>query len=205
MKVLKLNSISPVADGTFKGYEYSETAENPDGIILRSFGMHDYSLGENLLAVARAGAGVNNIPIDRCTEKGIVVFNTPGANANAVKELVLCELFLGGRQIVEGAAWAQSLKGQDGVPTLVEKGKGKFVGQEVLSKKLGVVGLGAIGAMVANAAIELGMSVVGYDPFISVKNAWLINNRVEFTSDLNEIFKTCDYITLHVQIGRAHV
>ena len=134
MKVLKLNSISPVADGTFKGYEYSETAENPDGIILRSFGMHDYSLGENLLAVARAGAGVNNIPIDRCTEKGIVVFNTPGANANAVKELVLCELFLGGRQIVEGAAWAQSLKGQDGVPTLVEKGKGKFVGQEVLSK-----------------------------------------------------------------------
>ena len=200
MKVLKLNSISPVADGTFKGYEYSETAENPDGIILRSFGMHDYSLGENLLAVARAGAGVNNIPIDRCTEKGIVVFNTPGANANAVKELVLCELFLGGRQIVEGAAWAQSLKGQDGVPTLVEKGKGKFVGQEVLSKKLGVVGLGAIGAMVANAAIELGMSVVGYDPFISVKNAWLINNRVEFTSDLNEIFKTCDYITLHVPL-----
>ena len=130
MKVLKLNSISPVADGTFKGYEYSETAENPDGIILRSFGMHDYSLGENLLAVARAGAGVNNIPIDRCTEKGIVVFNTPGANANAVKELVLCELFLGGRQIVEGAAWAQSLKGQDGVPTLVEKGKGKFVRSE---------------------------------------------------------------------------
>ncbi len=200
MKVLKLNSISPVADGTFKGYEYSETAENPDGIILRSFGMHDYPLGENLLAVARAGAGVNNIPIDRCTEKGIVVFNTPGANANAVKELVLCELFLGGRQIVEGAAWAQSLKGQDGVPTLVEKGKGKFVGQEVLGKKLGVVGLGAIGAMVANAAIELGMSVVGYDPFISVKNAWLINNRVEFTSDLNEIFKTCDYITLHVPL-----
>jgi len=176
MKVLKLNSISPVADGTFKGYEYSETAENPDGIILRSFGMHDYSLGENLLAVARAGAGVNNIPIDRCTEKGIVVFNTPGANANAVKELVLCELFLGGRQIVEGAAWAQSLKGQDGVPTLVEKGKGKFVGREVLGKKLGVVGLGAIGAMVANAAIELGMSVVGYDPFISVKNAWLMIN-----------------------------
>ena len=200
MKILKLNSISPVADEVFKGYEYSDGVENPDGIMLRSFAMHDYPLPENLLAVARAGAGVNNIPVEKCTEQGIVVFNTPGANANAVKELVLCELFLGGRKIVEGAEWAQSLKGQDGVAKLVEKGKSKFVGQEVSGKKLGVIGLGAIGASVANAAIHLGMNVVGYDPFISVKNAWMIDRRVEFTGDLNVIFKTCDFITLHVPL-----
>lgn len=145
MKILKLNAISPVADDVFKGYEYSDKAENPDGIILRSFAMHEYPLGENLLAVARAGAGVNNIPIDKCTERGIVVFNTPGANANAVKELVLCELFLGGRKIVDGAAWAQSLKGQPDISKLVEKGKGKFVGQEIIGKKLGVIGLAPSG------------------------------------------------------------
>ena len=200
MKILKLNAISPVADDVFKGYEYSDKAENPEGIMLRSFAMHDYPLGENLLAVARAGAGVNNIPIDKCTEKGVVVFNTPGANANAVKELVLCELFLGGRKIVDGANWAQTLKGQENISKLVEKGKGKFVGQEILGKKLGVIGLGAIGAMVANAAIRLGMSVVGYDPFISVKSAWMIDRRVEFTDDLSVIFKTCDFITVHVPL-----
>ena len=203
MKILKLNSISSVADESFRGYEYSDSVENPDGIILRSFAMHDYPLGEDLLAVARAGAGVNNIPIDKCTEQGIVVFNTPGANANAVKELVLCELFLGGRKVVDGANWVQSLKGQEGVGKLVEKGKGKFAGQEVLGKTLGVIGLGAIGAMVANAAIDLGMSVMGYDPYISVKNAWLINNRVKFTSELSAIFANCDYITLHVPLTPA--
>ena len=201
MKILKLNSISSAADESFHGYEYSDSVENPDGIILRSFQMHDYPLGEDLLAVARAGAGVNNIPIDKCTEQGIVVFNTPGANA--VKELVLCELFLGGRKVVDGANWVQSLKGQEGVGKLVEKGKGKFAGQEVLGKTLGVIGLGAIGAMVANAAIELGMSVMGYDPYISVKNAWLINNRVKFTSELSAIFANCDYITLHVPLTPA--
>ena len=200
MKILKLNAISPVADEVFKGYEYSDKAENPEGVMLRSFAMHDYPLGENLLAVARGGAGVNNIPIDKCTEKGVVVFNTPGANANAVKELVLCELFLGGRKIVDGANWAQTLKGQENISKLVEKGKGKFVGQEILGKKLGVIGLGAIGAMVANAAIRLGMSVVGYDPFISVKSAWMIDRRVEFTDDLSVIFKTCDFITVHVPL-----
>ena len=203
MKILKLNSISPIADVTFRGYEYSDSVENPEGIILRSFAMHDYPLGEDLLAVARAGAGVNNIPIEKCTEQGIVVFNTPGANANAVKELVLCELFLGGRKVVDGANWVQSLKGQEGVGKLVEKGKGKFAGQEVLGKTLGVIGLGAIGAMVANAAIDLGMSVMGYDPYISVKNAWLINNRVKFTSELSAIFANCDYITLHVPLTPA--
>ena len=200
MKVLKLNSISPVADEIFQGYEYGDAVKDPDGIILRSFAMHDYPMGDNLLAIARAGAGVNNIPVDACTQKGIVVFNTPGANANAVKELVLCELFLGGRKIVSGANWAQSLKGQEGVGKLVEKGKSKFVGGEVLGKTLGVIGLGAIGAMVANAAIDLGMTVIGYDPFISVKNAWMINNRVKFTSDLNVIFAQCDYITVHVPL-----
>ena len=200
MKILKLNAISPVADDIFKGYEYSDSVENPDGIMLRSFAMHDYPLGDDLLVVARAGAGVNNIPIDKCTEKGIVVFNTPGANANAVKELVLCELFLGGRKIVDGANWAQTLKGQEGISKLVEKGKSKFVGQEIMGKKLGVIGLGAIGAMVANAAIHLGMSVVGYDPFISVKSAWMIDRRVEFTTDLSAVFKTCDFITVHVPL-----
>ena len=200
MKILKLNAISPVADETFRGCEYSDSVKDPDGIILRSFAMHDYPLGENLLAVARAGAGVNNIPIDKCTEKGIVVFNTPGANANAVKELVLCELFLGGRKIVDGAAWAQTLKGQEGISKLVEKGKGKFVGQEIMGKKLGVIGLGAIGAMVANAAIHLGMSVVGYDPFISVKSAWMVDRRVAFTANLADIFRECDFITVHVPL-----
>lgn len=200
MKILKLNAISPVADKAFDGYEYSDSVENPEGIILRSFAMHDYPLGDELLAVARAGAGVNNIPIDKCTEKGIVVFNTPGANANAVKELVLCELFLGGRKIVEGANWAQSLKGEENISKLVEKGKGKFVGQEVSGKTLGVIGLGAIGAMVANDALRLGMSVVGYDPFISVKSAWMIDRRVRFTDDLNTIFTDCDYITVHVPL-----
>ncbi len=200
MKILKLNAISPIADDTFKGYEYSESAVNPEGIMLRSYAMHDYPLNDNLLAVARAGAGVNNIPVEKCTEKGIVVFNTPGANANAVKELVLCELFLGGRKIVEAADWVQTLQGQTGVAKLVEKEKSKFVGQEILGKRLGVIGLGAIGAAVANAAIELGMNVVGYDPFLSVKSAWMINHRVELTANLNEIFTSCDFITLHVPL-----
>lgn len=200
MKILRLNAISPVADAVFKGYEYSEHAENPEGIILRSYSMHDYAFGDALLAVARAGAGTNNIPVDACTERGIVVFNTPGANANAVKELVLCELFLGGRKIVDAANWAQKLKGQEGIAKLVEKGKSAFAGQEILGKRLGVVGLGAIGAMVANAAIELGMSVIGYDPYLSVKNAWLINNRVQFTSSIDDIFSSCDFITLHVPL-----
>ncbi len=200
MKILKLNAISPVADEVFKGYEYSESVPDPDGIMLRSFAMHEYPLGESLLAVARAGAGVNNIPVDKCTEQGIVVFNTPGANANAVKELVLCELFLGGRKIVDGANWAQTLKGKENISKLVEKGKGQFVGQEITGKKLGVIGLGAIGAMVANAALALGMEVLGYDPFLSVKSAWMIDRRVEFTADLSNVFRSCDFITVHVPL-----
>ncbi|MCI8500328.1 MAG: 3-phosphoglycerate dehydrogenase [Clostridia bacterium] len=200
MKILKLNAISPVADAIFKGHEYSDSVQDPDGIMLRSASMHDYAFGDRLLAIARAGAGVNNIPLDRCAEKGIVVFNTPGANANAVKELVLCELFLGGRKITAAANWVQSLKGQENVAKTVEKGKNNFVGQEIAGKTLGVIGLGAIGAMVANAAVDLGMSVLGYDPFLSVKNAWLINNRVQFSPDLSRLFAECDFITLHVPL-----
>ena len=200
MKILKLNSISPAAEEVLRGYEYSDSVSDPDGILLRSFSMHDYPLGENLLAVARAGAGVNNIPIDACTERGIVVFNTPGANANAVKELVLCELFLGGRKIVDGAVWTQTLKGKPDLSKLIEKGKGQFAGQEVTEKTLGVIGLGAIGALVANAALSLGMNVLGYDPFLSVKSAWMIDRRVQFTDDLNAVFSASDFITLHVPL-----
>ena len=200
MKILKLNSISPAAEEVLRGYEYSDSVSDPDGILLRSFSMHDYPLGENLLAVARAGAGVNNIPIDACTERGIVVFNTPGANANAVKELVLCELFLGGRKIVNGAVWTQTLKGKPDLSKLIEKGKGQFAGQEITEKTLGVIGLGAIGALVANAALSLGMNVLGYDPFLSVKSAWMIDRRVQFTDDLNAVFSASDFITLHVPL-----
>lgn len=200
MKILKLNSISPAADELLRGYEYSDSVSDPDGILLRSFSMHDYPLGENLLAVARAGAGVNNIPIDVCTQRGIVVFNTPGANANAVKELVLCELFLGGRKIVDGAVWTQTLKGKPDIAKLVEKGKSRFSGQEINAKTLGVIGLGAIGAPVANAALSLGMNVLGYDPFLSVKSAWMIDRRVQFTDNLNTLFSASDFITLHVPL-----
>ncbi|MDE5548086.1 MAG: 3-phosphoglycerate dehydrogenase [Clostridia bacterium] len=162
--------------------------------------MHDYPLGENLLAIARAGADANNVPVDKCTEKGIVVFNTLDANANAVKELVLCELFLGGRKIVDGANWVQSLKGKESVCKLAEKGKTKFTGHEIRGKRLGVIGLGAIGAAVANAAIELGMNVIGYDPTFAAWSAWTVNHRVQFATDINEVFKTCDFITLHVPL-----
>ena len=200
MKILRLNAISPAADKTFASYEYSDSVKDPDGIILRSFAMHDYPLGEHLLAVARAGAGVNNIPVETCTQQGIVVFNTPGANANAVKELVLCELFLGGRKITDGANWVQTLKGQENISKLVEKGKSKFVGQEISGKTLGVIGLGAIGAMVADAALGLGMDVIGYDPFLTVRSALMLDRRVHVVKDLGDVFKNCDYITVHVPL-----
>ena len=160
--ILKLNAISEVADKEFpQNYVFSDNVKNPDGIMLRSFNMHEYPLNDELLAVARAGAGTNNIPVPKCSEKGIVVFNTPGANANAVKELVLCELFLGGRKIVDAIEWVKTLKGTEGISKAVEKGKSKFVGHEILGKTLGVIGLGAIGVMVANAAADLGMKVIG--------------------------------------------
>ncbi len=199
-EILKLNEISPVADAEFPaGYVFTKDSKKPDGIMLRSFNMHEYPLNDELLAVARAGAGTNNIPIPACTDKGIVVFNTPGANANAVKELVLCELFLGGRKITDAIDWVKTLKGTEGISKAVEKGKSKFVGHEISGKTLGVIGLGAIGVMVANAASDLGMEVVGYDPYLSVAGALHLDNRVK-VADLDTLLKNADFITVHVPL-----
>lgn len=200
-KILKLNSISPLADEYFKSYEYSDSVTNPDGIMVRSAAMAEYAVGENLLAVARAGAGTNNIPSADYAAKGIVVFNTPGANANAVKELVICELFLGGRKITDAIDWAKTLKGEgENVGKLVEKGKGKFVGHEIMGKTLGVIGFGAIGILVANAATALGMKVIGVDPFLSPKNASLLDPSVKICATREEIYKNADFITVHVPL-----
>ncbi|MCM1438872.1 MAG: phosphoglycerate dehydrogenase [Roseburia sp.] len=199
--ILKLNAISPLADEIFAGCNYGEKVENPDGIMVRSAAMADYKAGENLIAVARAGAGTNNIPVADYTQKGIVVFNTPGANANAVKELVLCELFLGGRKITEAIDWVKTLKGEGGnVGKLVEKGKSSFVGGEIAGKTLSVIGLGAIGVAVANAAIALGMKVIGCDPFLSTANALLLNPAVKIVPAREEAYRRADYITVHVPL-----
>lgn len=180
-------------------YEIATELSNPDAILVRSFNMHDMELNSNLKAIARAGAGVNNIPIEKCTERGIVVFNTPGANANAVKELVLASLFLSSRKIYSGISWTQSLKGKgDEIASLVEKGKSQFAGPEIKGKKLGVIGLGAIGVLVANDACALGMEVIGYDPFISIDSAWELESKVEKAVSLDYLISTCDYITIHV-------
>ncbi len=180
-------------------YNVAEEVKNPDGIILRSFKMHDMELPSSLRAVARAGAGVNNIPIDKCTENGIVVFNTPGANANAVKELVIAALLLSSREIVQGIEWAKTLVGEgDAVSSLIEKGKSNFAGPEIQGKTLGVVGLGAIGVRVANAAHHLGMDVVGYDPFLSVDAAWHLTRFAHKANSLDELLSKADYVTIHV-------
>ena len=197
-KIKLMNKISKVGTDLFgQQYQIGEEIESEDGILVRSASLHDYQFPSTLLAIARAGAGVNNIPIDQCSEQGIVVFNTPGANANAVKELVLCALFLSSRQIVEGIDWVKTLKGQEGVGKLVEKGKSQFVGPEIDGKKLGIIGLGAIGVHVANAAIKLGMEVYGYDPYISVDAAWGMSKWVKNAQNMDTIFSECDYITLH--------
>ena len=199
-QILKLNEISPVADREFPaGYTFTKEAAAPEGIMLRSFNMHEYPLNDELLAVARAGAGTNNIPIPKCSEKGIVVFNTPGANANAVKELVMCELFLGGRKIVDAIEWVKTLKGTEGISKAVEKGKSAFVGHEIYGKTLGVVGLGAIGVLVANTAANLGMQVIGYDPFLSVQAALHLDTRVK-AADLATLLKEADFVTVHVPL-----
>ena len=184
-----------------ESYIYADDIENPDAVLVRSASMHDAVMCDNLLAIARAGAGVNNIPVETCGEKGIVVFNTPGANANAVKELVLAGLFLSSRKIVAGIEWARTLKGGDDVKKAVEKGKGAFAGPEISGKKLGVIGLGAIGANVANCAVALGMEVYGYDPFMSVDTAWHLSSSIKHALDIKEIFAECDYITLHVPLN----
>ncbi len=197
--ILTLNKISKVGLGQLTdNYTVSDDVKDPDAILLRSFKMHDMELPDSLQAVARCGAGVNNIPIDKCAEKGIVVFNTPGANANAVKELVITALLLTSRDIMGGYEWAQSLKGEEGIAAKVEKGKSSFAGQEIKGKTLGVVGLGAIGVLVANGAAALGMKVIGYDPYFTIKNALALDNSVKFTDDLNDIYEAADYISVHV-------
>ncbi|WP_369297823.1 3-phosphoglycerate dehydrogenase family protein [uncultured Neglectibacter sp.] len=197
-----LNKISPLGlEKLGEGYTVSENVENPEGILVRSASMHEMQRNEALLAIARAGAGVNNIPVEACTEQGIVVFNTPGANANAVKELVLCALFLTSRKIVASSDWVKTLKGQGAeVGKLVEKGKSAFAGPEIQGKTLGVVGLGAIGILVANAAEQLGMTVYGYDPFLSVDSAWRLSSAVRHATSFDEICANCDYITLHLPL-----
>ena len=197
--VLTLNKISKVGVSRLTdNYNVADDMANPDAILLRSFKMHDMELPESLKAVARCGAGVNNIPLDKCADKGIVVFNTPGANANAVKELVLTGLLLTSRNIVGAYKWAQSLEGEEGIAAKVEKGKSNFAGPEIKGKTLGIVGLGAIGVLVANAAVALGMEVIGYDPYFSVKNALALDSRVKFTPNLDDIYAVSDYITVHV-------
>ena len=182
-------------------YTVADDVQNPDAILVRSAAMHDMEMPESLLAIARAGAGVNNIPLDKCSEKGIVVFNTPGANANAVKELVITALLISSRKVVDGIEWAKTLKGNgDAVGKMVEKGKSQFVGPELKGKTLGVIGLGAIGILVTNAAVSLGMEVVGYDPFLSVDNALRISRKVRHVVTLDEIFAESDYITVHVPL-----
>ena len=195
-----LNKIASCGTSLFDTAKYTvaEEIENPSAIMVRSAAMHDMTFDKSLLAIARAGAGVNNIPLDRCAEEGIVVFNTPGANANAVKELAVLALLLSCRKVTDAIDWAKTLSPDEDIAKAVEKGKGAFVGPEIYGKTLAVIGLGAIGAMVANAAISLGMNVIGYDPYLSVKAALSLNSMTKVTSDINEAFASADFITLHV-------
>ena len=186
------NKISEIGLNEFDSSKYSisDDAVNPVGAIVRSAALHEEKFDESLLAIARAGAGTNNIPFDRCADEGIVVFNTPGANANAVKELVLAGLFLASRKVADAIDWTKTLKGKgDEVGKLVEKGKSNFVGPEITGKTLGVIGLGAIGVLVANAAEQLGMKVYGYDPYLSIKSAWNLSSATIHCSDVTEIFE----------------
>ncbi len=204
--MFKIQTLSRIAEKGLDllsrdNYDVANDINNPDAILVRSTKMHDMEMEENLKAIARAGAGVNNIPVDKCTEKGIVVFNTPGANANGVKELVIAAFLLSSRNIIPAVEWANSLIGKgDEVPALIEKGKKNFVGTEISGKKLGVIGLGAIGTLVANAAEELGMNVMGYDPFISVDSAWNLYKSVTRAKSLDMLLEECDYITLNLAL-----
>lgn len=203
-KIATLNKISPHGLDRFdtSRYTYGDDLENADAIMVRSAALHDLEFPKTLKAIARAGAGVNNIPVDRCSEEGIVVFNTPGANANAVKELVIAGLFLSSRKVVQAIDWGKTLKGEgDAVPKLVEKGKSAFAGPEISGKKLGVIGLGAIGILVANAAHSLGMEVYGYDPFLSVDAALNLSRSIHRAKTLKDIYSECDYISVHVPLN----
>ncbi|MEH7381127.1 phosphoglycerate dehydrogenase [Bacillus sp. JJ1533] len=206
VKTIKtLNNIAESGLKVFKNDQFTidDQSENPDAIVVRSFDMHDYELGDNLKSIARAGVGVNNIPIQKCTEKGIVVFNTPGANANAVKEMVLTALMATSRNLFAGISWTKTLEDKgDQIPALVEKGKKQFVGKEIKGKTLGVIGLGAIGALVANDALDLDMDVIGFDPFISVDTAWNLSRNVGRAMSLEQLFAESDYITVHVPLTK---
>ncbi len=200
MNIQTLNKISPIGLNEFNSnYNVSDSCDTPDAILVRSAAMHDMEMPSSLLAIARAGAGVNNIPVEKCAQDGIIVFNTPGANANAVKELALATLFLASRDIVGGIEWAKTLEGDD-VAKQVEKGKSNFAGHEILGKTLGVVGLGAIGVNVANSAYTLGMKVVGYDPYMSVKSAWKLSRHVDIAAGLDEIYEKADIICIHAPL-----
>ncbi|MBQ8080678.1 MAG: phosphoglycerate dehydrogenase [Clostridia bacterium] len=202
LKIKTLNAISPVYRNILDGARYlvSAEAEAPDAIIVRSADMHGMPVDASLLAVGRAGVGVNNIPLDELAQKGVVVFNSPGANANAVKELVVAALLMASRRVSEGIQWTLDNKDDPDIANLVEKGKKQFVGPELAGKTLGVIGLGAIGVMVANTGASLGMKVLGYDPYISVEHAWSLSRSVKHSTDLSEVLKTSDYITLHVPL-----
>lgn len=200
----KINCLNPIAkvglDIFNENYEIVDDFAQAEAVLVRSAAMHDMELSDNLKAIARAGAGVNNIPLDNCAEKGIVVFNTPGANANGVKELVIAGMLLAARDVKGGIDWAKSAKDDPNVAKTAEKEKKNFAGTEIKGKKLGVIGLGAIGVQVANAAISLGMEVYGYDPYISIAGAWNLSRSVKHIATTEEIFKECDYITIHVPL-----
>lgn len=203
-RYLCLNPIAQVGlDNFTKEYEKTEELAQADGILVRSASMHEMELPDNLLAVARAGAGVNNIPLEKCAEKGIVVFNTPGANANGVKELVIAGMLLASRDVVDGINWVKENRDDPNVAKAAEKEKKKFAGTEVMGKKLGIIGLGAIGVKVANVARHLGMEVYGYDPYVSVAAAWSLSRDVKHVMDVNEIYEQCDFITIHVPLMDA--
>lgn len=196
-----LNNISAIGLKNFTGlYEQTDDINDADAILVRSAKMHDMEFSDNLLAIARAGAGVNNIPLDRCAQKGIVVFNTPGANANGVKELVFAGMLLASRDIVEGVDWVRSNRDNPDIAKTVEKEKKKFAGTELQGKKLGIIGLGAIGVRVANAAVNLGMEVYGYDPYVSIDSAWHLSRKITHVMDVNDIYANCDFITIHVPL-----
>ena len=196
-----LNKISPKGTALWSDdYQTTESLGNADAVLVRSAAMHELELPENLLAVARAGAGVNNIPLEKCAEQGIVVFNTPGANANGVKEMAICGMLLGSRDVVGGIQWVQSIKDETDIAKKVEKGKSQFAGNELMGKKLGVIGLGAIGGILANTAIALGMEVYGCDPYISISAAWHLDSKIIPVKTREEIYERCDIISLHVPL-----
>ena len=202
--MFQINCLNPISKVGLEilttDYKINPNVEEAEGILVRSASMHEMELPKSLLAVARAGAGTNNIPLDKCAEKGIVVFNTPGANANGVKELVICGMILASRDVVGGIEWVQSDADDANIAKTAEKEKKHYAGTEIAGKKLGVIGLGAIGVLVANAAIKLGMQVYGYDPYVSVNAAWSLSRDVKHAFNLDEIYANCDYITIHVPL-----